>query len=54
MVGVPRESTAKLTKAEEGGIGGKSLRHSRAHTFRLAYKNEPLKRFVCGDFSVVK
>lgn len=45
---------AKITKAEDGGIGGRGLWHPAAHGFRPSYENPALKRFLRGDFVVVK
>ncbi len=54
VVGAPRESMAKITKAEEGGIGGQGLWHPAAHGFRPSYENEALQRFLRGDFIQVR
>ena len=52
--GAPRESIVKISRAEPGGIGGKGLWHVAAHGFRPTYENEALKRFLRGDFIVVR
>ncbi len=54
VVGAPRESMAKIAKAEEGGIGGKGLWHPAAHGFRPTYENEAVKRFLRGDYIQVR
>ena len=51
VIGAPRESMAKITKAEAGGIGGKGLWHPAAHGFRPTYENEAMKRFLRGAYS---
>jgi nitrate reductase alpha subunit len=54
VIGAPRESMAKISKAEEGGLGGQGLWHPAAHGFRPTYENEALKRFLRGDFVTVR
>jgi nitrate reductase alpha subunit len=50
-VGAPRESFVKITKAENGGLGGKGLWRPAAEGIRPTYENEPMKRYLKGDFS---
>jgi len=50
VIGAPRESMTKLTKAEDGGIGAKGLWHQAAHGFRPTYENEALRRYLTGGF----
>jgi nitrate reductase alpha subunit len=45
---------AKITKAEDGGIGAKGLWHPAAHGFRPSYENEALKRFLHGGYVQVR
>ncbi|MBI2462016.1 MAG: molybdopterin-dependent oxidoreductase [Candidatus Rokubacteria bacterium] len=52
--GAPRESMARLAKAEDGGIGGRGLWHPAARGFRPTYENEALKRFLRGDYVQVR
>ena len=54
VIGAPRESMAKIQKAEEGGIGGKGLWHPAAHGYRPTYENEALKRFLRGEYILVR
>jgi nitrate reductase alpha subunit len=54
VIGAPRESMAKFVKAEEGGIGGKGLWHPAHRGYRPTYENEALKKFLRGDFVVVR
>ena len=54
VVGAPRESMAKISKAEDGGIGAKGLWHPAAHGFRPSYENEALKRFLRGGYVQVR
>ncbi|MFQ5829860.1 MAG: molybdopterin-dependent oxidoreductase [Candidatus Methylomirabilia bacterium] len=52
--GAPRESMARIQKAEDGGIGGRGLWHPAAHGFRPTYENEALKRFLGGGYIQVR
>ena len=52
VIGAPRESMAKIQKAEEGGIGGKGLWHPAAHGFRPTYENKAVKRYLKGAFFI--
>ena len=48
--GAPRESFVKITKAEDGGIGGKGLWLPVQMGLRPTYENETLKKFIAGQF----
>ena len=50
VTGAPRESLAKFTKAEDGGIDGKGVWRPAALGFRPAVENEALKRYLKGGF----
>jgi nitrate reductase alpha subunit len=50
VTGAPRESIAKFTKAEDGGIGGKGLWRPVEKGLRPASESEALKRFLAGGF----
>lgn len=50
VTGAPRESLAKFTKAENGGIDGKGLWRPAALGLRPAVENEALKRYLIGGF----
>ena len=50
VIGAPRESMARITKAEDGGIGGQGLWHPAAHGFRPTYENAAMKRYLQGAF----
>jgi nitrate reductase alpha subunit len=50
VTGAPRESLAKFTKAEDGGLEGKGLWRPVALGFRPTVENEALKRYHTGGF----
>ncbi len=50
VTSAPRESLAKFTKAEDGGIGGKGLWRPVALGLRPASENDALKRYLQGGF----
>lgn len=50
VTGAPRESIAKFTKAEDGGIGGKGLWRPVSLGLRPTVENEALKRYLKGSF----
>jgi nitrate reductase alpha subunit len=52
--GAPRESMARITKAEDGGVGGKGLWHRAAAGFRPTYENDALKRWLRGGYVQVR
>jgi nitrate reductase alpha subunit len=49
-VGAPRESFVKVTKAEDGAIGGKGLWRPAALGFRTGYENEKMKKYLNGGY----
>lgn len=50
VTGAPRESLAKFTRAEAGGIDGKGLWRPVALGFRPSAENDALKRYLAGGF----
>jgi len=48
--GAPRESFVKFEKAEDGGIGGKSLWRPAKLGLRPTYENDTMKKFLKGDY----
>ncbi|MBM3483732.1 MAG: molybdopterin oxidoreductase [Alphaproteobacteria bacterium] len=50
VTSAPRESIAKFTKAENGGIDGKGRWRPVELGFRPASENEALKRYLRGEF----
>ncbi|MFN3395501.1 MAG: molybdopterin-dependent oxidoreductase [Thermodesulfovibrionales bacterium] len=49
-VGAPREAFVRVTKAEDGSIGGKGLWRPAALGFRAGYENEAMKRYLNGGY----
>ena len=49
--GAPRESFVKLTKAEDGGIGGKGNWGPVDMGIRPTQESEVMKRYLAGDFT---
>lgn len=52
--GAPKESFVKISKAEDGGMGGKGLWRPAALGFRPTYENEAMARFLKGGFITVR
>ena len=50
VTGAPRESLAKFTKAEDGGIGGKGLWRPVTLGLRPGVENEAFKQYLQGGF----
>jgi nitrate reductase alpha subunit len=50
VIGAPRESMAKITKAEDGGLGGTRLWHRAARGLRPTYENEAFQRYLRGTY----
>lgn len=48
--GAPREAFVKITKAEDGGMGGKGLWRPAALKFRPTYESEEMKKYLKGGF----
>jgi nitrate reductase alpha subunit len=53
-VGAPREAFVKITRAEQGGIGGKSLWRPAALGLRPTYESESMKQYLKGSFVLIK
>ncbi len=51
-VGAPREAFVKVTKAEDGAIGGKGLWRPAALGYRQGYENEAMKRYLNGGYVI--
>ncbi len=51
-VGAPREAFVKITKAEEGGIGGKGLWRPASLGYRPTYENEAMKKYLIGGYVI--
>ncbi|RMD58142.1 MAG: molybdopterin oxidoreductase [Nitrospirae bacterium] len=49
-VGAPRESFVKVTKAEDGRVGGQGLWRPAALGFRAGYENDMMKKFINGEY----
>jgi nitrate reductase / nitrite oxidoreductase, alpha subunit len=49
-VGAPREAFVKLTRAEDGALGGKGLWRPAALGFRPSYESDAMKRYLAGSF----
>ncbi len=54
VIGAPRESMARITKAEDGGIGGRGLWHPAAQGFRPTYETPALRRYLAGAYVQVR
>ncbi|MDI6763449.1 MAG: molybdopterin-dependent oxidoreductase [Thermodesulfobacteriota bacterium] len=50
VIGAPKESFVKITKAEPGGLDKKGLWRPVALGFRPTYENEAMKRYLKGEF----
>jgi nitrate reductase alpha subunit len=53
-VGAPRESFVKITKAEEGGMGGKGLWRPAELGFRPGYENKAMQEYLKGGYTKKK
>jgi len=51
-VGAPREAFVRVTKAEDGAVGGKGLWRPAALGFRSGYENDAMKRYLNGGYIV--
>ena len=47
---VPKETLVKVTKAEDGGLGGKGVWGPATTGFTPANENEIMKKYLGGDF----
>jgi len=52
--GAPRESFVKITKAENGGIGGVGLWHPAEIGYRPTYESDTLRKFIDGQFATCR
>ena len=50
VTSAPKESMAKFTKAEDGGIGGKGLWRPVALGLRPTVENPAFKKYLSGAF----
>lgn len=48
--GAPREAYVKITKAENGGIGGQGIWRPAALGYRPTYENQAMKEYLTGQF----
>lgn len=53
-VGAPREAFVKITKAEEGGLGGKGKWRPVALGYRPTYESKAMKAYLSGQYIQVK
>jgi nitrate reductase alpha subunit len=51
-VGAPRESFVKVTKAEDGAVGGSGIWRPAALGFRAGYENEQMKKYLSGEYII--
>ena len=49
-VGAPREAFVKITKAEDGGMGGKGKWRPASLGFRPTYENKAMTEYLKGKF----
>lgn len=52
VIGAPKESIVKITKAEPGGIDKKGLWRPAAMGYRPTYENEAMKKYMNGGFII--
>jgi nitrate reductase / nitrite oxidoreductase, alpha subunit len=52
--GAPRESFVKISKAEDGGMGGKGLWRPITLGIRPSYESEAMKKYIQGGFLKTK
>jgi len=50
VIGAPKESMVKITRAEPGGLDRKGLWRPAALGYRPTYENEAMKRYLKGEF----
>lgn len=48
--GAPREAFVKITKAEDGGMGGKGKWRPASLGFRPTYENKAMTEYLKGKF----
>ena len=49
-VGAPRESMVRITKAENGGLGGEGIWSPETLGYRPTYESDAMKKFILGGF----
>ncbi len=49
-IGAPREAFVRVTKAEDGAVGGKGLWRPAALGFRKGYENETMKKYLKAQY----
>jgi nitrate reductase alpha subunit len=47
---VPKETLVKITKAEDGGLGGQGIWEPATSGFTPAAENAQMKRYLAGGF----
>ncbi|MBI2322574.1 MAG: hypothetical protein HYU88_10950, partial [Chloroflexi bacterium] len=50
VLGAPKESFVKVTRAEPGGADGRGLWRPAQLGFRPTYENDAMKRFLAGEY----
>lgn len=50
VVGAPKESFVKVTKAEDGAIGGEGVWRPAQSGYRPTYENDAMRRYLAGDY----
>ncbi len=48
--GAPKESFVRITKAEDGGLGGAGLWDPAWKGFRPTYEDDRMRRYLRGDY----
>ena len=51
---VPKECLVRITKAEDGGLGGKGIWKGGTDGFSPGAENEVMKSYLAGDFATSK
>jgi nitrate reductase alpha subunit len=51
---VPKETLVRITKAEDGGMGGKGIWKPATSGHSPDNENELMKRYLAGDLTKVK
>ncbi len=49
-IGAPREAFVRVTKAEDGAVGGKGLWRPARLGYRAGYENEAMKKYLNGNY----
>jgi nitrate reductase alpha subunit len=50
VVGAPKESFVKVTKAEDGGVGGDGPWRPANDGYRPTYESDAMRRYLAGDY----